>query len=589
MSTILGLTSFHAGASACLVVDGVPVFAIAEERINRVKYYADFPKLAIRACLDFAGIGWGEIDHVAVGRDPASNKVQKAKFALKHISRLPALLARKYKMDVFGDMKGLIADQFGLDPEALKFQVHNVEHHVAHTASSYFISPWEKAAGVSLDGSGDFVSGTITDCEGDRIRVIRKVFLPDSLGTFYTMACQMIGYGKYGDEGKVMGLAPYGRDSYAETFRDIIRTTPKGYRLGKAWFRPFADDGGLEILEDGQMKVRPCYSEKMVEVFGPPREPGTDYAQRDMDIAFAVQKRFEEVYMHVLDLAAGAVKSDRVALSGGCALNSVANGKLFGATPYRETAINPAAGDDGLAMGAALHVSNAVLKEGRRWAIRDAYFGNEFSESAVRTALEDRGVIFRKLDRDELVEETADLIADGKVLGWFQGRMEWGPRALGNRSILVHPGYPGMKDILNARIKRREWFRPFAPAVLAERQRDIFEHTHPSPFMLHVYKIKPEWRKRLSAVNHEDNTGRLQTVTREENALYYDLISAFEKRTGTPVLLNTSFNENEPIVRTPEEAIDCFLRTKMDVLGIGPFLCLKTDQPERAEEQIAEE
>ncbi len=580
MSVILGLTAFHAGSSACLVVDGVPVFAIAEERINRVKYYADFPRLAIQACLDHAGIGWGEVDHVAVGRDPAANKMQKAQFALKHISRLPALLARKYKMDVFGDIKGLIAEQCEVDPETLRFEVHNVEHHVAHTASSYFISPWERAAGVSLDGSGDFVSGTITHCEGDEIRVLRKMFLPDSLGTFYTMICQMIGYAKYGDEGKVMGLAPYGRDSYSETMDDIIRTNGRGYSLGKSWFRPFADDGGLEILEDGQMKVRPCYSEKMVETFDPPREPGDDYSQRDMDLAFGVQKRFEEVYMHVLNMAADAVPTERVALSGGCALNSVANGKLFHATPFSETAIQPAAGDDGLAIGAALYVSNAVLKEGKRWVMTDAYTGDEFDEATIRAALDAKGVVYHRCERDELIEKTVDQIVDGKVLGWFQGRMEWGPRALGNRSILVHPGYPGMKDILNARIKRREWFRPFAPAILADRQADVFTHTHPSPFMLHVYKIKPEWRERLAAVNHEDDTGRLQTVRRDENALYYDLICAFERRTGIPVLLNTSFNENEPIVHAPEEAIDCFMRTKMDVLGIGPFLCLKSEQAE---------
>lgn len=264
-------------------------------------------------------------------------------------------------------------------------------------------------------------------------------------------------------------------------------------------------------------------------------------------------------------------------MAGGCALNSVANGIALLETPFREHCIQPAAGDDGLSLGSALYVSNSVYKEGTRWKMTDSYLGDEFSDSFIETELKKYNVPFKKLDREQLIEKTTDEIKNGKVVGWFQGKMEWGPRALGNRSILAHPGFPNMKDILNARIKHREWFRPFAPSVLVERQSDIFEQDYPSPFMLHVYKIKPEWREKLSAVNHIDNTGRLQTVSREENALYYDLIKTFEKKTGTPVILNTSFNENEPIVHLPAEAIDCYLRTKMDVLVIGSYFCKKDD------------
>jgi carbamoyltransferase len=253
----------------------------------------------------------------------------------------------------------------------------------------------------------------------------------------------------------------------------------------------------------------------------------------------------------------------------------VANGKLFDQTPFRETCIQPAAGDDGLSLGAALYVSNSIRIEGRRAVVINAYLGQAYSDAEIEAELQKAGIRYERLDRDALIERTADEIVKGNVIGWFQGRMEWGPRALGNRSILTHPGFPGMKDILNARIKRREWFRPFAPAVLAERQGEIFDHDHPSPYMLHVYKIRPEWRERISAVNHEDNTGRLQSVARDENPMYYDLIQAFERRTGIPVVLNTSFNENEPIVNTPAEAIDCFARTKMDVLAIGSFFCRK--------------
>jgi carbamoyltransferase len=269
------------------------------------------------------------------------------------------------------------------------------------------------------------------------------------------------------------------------------------------------------------------------------------------------------------------VPVERVVMAGGCALNSVANGKLFDLTPFRETWIQPAAGDDGLALGAALYASNSVLKEGKRHALKHAYLGPEYADAEIESELRKTNIAYERLDRDALIERTADEIVKGNVIGWFQGRMEWGPRALGNRSIITHPGFPGMKDILNARIKRREWFRPFAPAVLVERQSEIFDHDHPSPFMLHVYKIRPEWRERISAVNHVDNTGRLQSVARDENPMYYDLIRAFERRTGIPVVLNTSFNENEPIVNTPAEAIDCFARTRMDVLSIGSFFCKK--------------
>jgi carbamoyltransferase len=264
-------------------------------------------------------------------------------------------------------------------------------------------------------------------------------------------------------------------------------------------------------------------------------------------------------------------------MAGGCALNSVANGKLFHQTPFRRTWIQPAAGDEGLAIGAALHTCHSTLRQPRRYQMKNSYLGLEFSDSRIESDLKQANLSYRKLEREALLDAAAEQIATGRVVGWFQGRMEWGPRALGNRSILAHPGRPDMKDVLNARIKHREWFRPFAPSILVERQSEYFEYDHPSPFMLHVYKIRPEKRAQLCAVNHVDDTGRLQTVSREENPLYYDLIRAFERRTGIPVILNTSFNENEPIVCAPEEAIDCFKRTRMDVLALGPYLVLRTE------------
>jgi len=553
----------------------MPVAAIAEERLNRVKYFAGFPRLSILKCLEMAGLTLADVDHVAVGRDSSANLHKKLEFAIKNPSRLLNLARIRSKSKTFDDMKSLIAAECGVDACSLKFQTHNIEHHLAHTASAYFASEWDHAAGITIDGSGDFVSCLVSECVGDEIRPLKRVFVPHSLGTLYTAVCQFIGYPKYGDEGKVMGLAPLGEDTYADFFEGILSTGKNSFELNPEYFLPFGANQGMEITDDGEMIVHRLYSDKFINELGPPREAYAEITQRDMDVAFGLQRIFEKYYMHVLRDLHSLVQSSRMAMAGGCALNSVANGKALLETPFTEHCIQPAAGDDGLALGAALYASNVTLKEGKRWVMRDAYLGDEYSDEQVKPELDRYGVTYRELNREELIDATTDEVKNGNVIGWFQGRMEWGPRALGNRSILAHPGFPNMKDILNARIKHREAFRPFAPSVLVERQAEIFEQDYPSPFMLHVYKIRPEWRERLSAVNHVDDTGRLQTVARDENQIYYDLISAFEKKTGIPVILNTSFNENEPIVCKPSEAIECFQRTKMDVLVIGSFFCKK--------------
>ena len=479
------------------------------------------------------------------------------------------------KSKTFDDLKSLISKECEIDASKLKFKNYNVEHHLAHTASAYFASEWENCAGITIDGSGDFVSCLLSECVGDDIRPLKKVFVPHSLGTFYTAICQFIGYGKYGDEGKVMGLAPLGQDTYHDFFEKMLSPITNGFELNPDYFLPFGANQGMEINDAGEMIVQRLYSDLLVREFGEPRTRHGEITQREMDISFGLQRVFEKYYMHLLNSLHKLVPTEKVSMAGGCALNSVANGKLLLETPFRETCIQPAAGDDGLALGAALYVSNSILKEGKRWVMKNSYLGDEYSDAFIKTELERYKLSYKELNRQELLEATSEEVKNGNVIGWFQGKMEWGPRALGNRSILAHPGFPNMKDILNARIKHRESFRPFAPTVLQERQSELFEQDHPSPFMLHVYKIRPEWRGRLSAVNHVDNTGRLQTVTREENPLYYDLIKKFETKTGIPVILNTSFNENEPIVCQPFEAIECFLRTKMDVLVIGSFFCKK--------------
>ena len=574
---ILGLNMFHADASAAMVQDGNLVFAIAEERLNRVKHYAGFPARAVQACLDAAGAKITDVDHVAIGQDSDANLSEKVRYAISNPAKLLNFIRLRRRKQSMRDVRSLIASALECDPQTLRFEEHHLEHHIAHIASAYYCSPWEKAAGFSYDGSGDFVSTMMARCEGNEIQVLDRVFLPHSLGSFYTMVCEFIGYNKYGDEGKVMGLAPYGKDRFCGQLRELLMTGDSGFQLDLDFFQPFGSNEGMQIKPDGTVALARHFSERMVRMFGPPRDPNTEITQREMDLAYAMQHCFEEVFFHLLNELHQRIPSENLAMAGGCALNSVANGKLFARTPFRHTWIQPAAGDEGLAIGAALHTYHSVLKQPRRHAMQHSYLGPEFSDSEIESSLKSAGVKYRKLQRGPLLDIVAQRIAGGDVVGWFQGRMEWGPRALGNRSIVAHPGRPDMKDVLNARIKRREWFRPFAPSILEERQAEYFEHDHPSPFMLHVYKIRAQKRQQLCAVNHVDDSGRLQSVRRDENPLYYDLIRAFEQKTGIPVVLNTSFNENEPIVCRPEEAIDCFQRTRMDALAIGPFLALKSE------------
>jgi carbamoyltransferase len=575
---ILGLNMFHADASAAIVVDGEVKFAIAEERLNRHKHFGGFPALAVKACLDAVGAKISDVEHVAVGQDSDANLAKKVQYALANPAKILNFIRLRQRKESMRDVRSLLAKALEVEPSHLRFQEHHLEHHIAHIASAYYCSPWEKAAGFSYDGSGDFVSTMMARCEGNEIEVLDRVFLPHSLGSVYTMICEFIGYSKYGDEGKVMGLAPYGKDTYCKEISKIVSPKNGGFHLDLSYFKPLGSNQGMQVLPDGTVRLARHFSDRMEELFGQPRQPHTEIAQRDIDLAFAAQHRFEEIFFHLLNRLHEKVPLEDLAMAGGCALNSVANGKLFDRTPFGRTYIQPAAGDEGLAIGAALHTYHSVLKQPRRHELKNAYLGPEFSDARIESALNKVGLQYRKLGRDALLDRTADEIAAGNVVGWFQGRMEWGPRALGNRSIVAHPGLPNMKDVLNARIKHREWFRPFAPSIMADFQHDYFEHDHPSPFMLHVYKIRPEKRKALCAVNHVDDTGRLQSVTRDENPMYYDLILAFHRKTGVPVILNTSFNENEPIVCAPEEAIDCFQRTKMDVLAIGPFMVKKPGQ-----------
>lgn len=465
-------------------------------------------------------------------------------------------------------MPQLLANALEVDRRRLTARFHNVEHHRAHLASAFFCSPFEDATAVSLDGMGDFTSGMWASGAGSRLDVHGRVTAPHSLGVFYTAFTQFLGMRNYGDEYKLMGLAAYGEPRFAPEVRKIVRSTPDGYRLDLAYFVHHRLGGALRTAwGEGSPVLDRLWSDRIIEVFGPAREPRGEITARDRDLAASVQLVLEEVELALLRRIHARHPNPRLVMAGGVALNCTVNGMIRSETPFEELWIQPAANDSGTSLGAALWVQHQLLGEPRGWRMTHVAYGPVSGGDDIDRAVAAAGLVSeRHEDEAWLCDVVAGRIADGAVVGWYQGRSELGPRALGQRSILCDPRRPDMKDLLNARIKHREPFRPFAPAILAERTAHWFEQDYPSPFMLMTYRIHPEQQPRVPAVTHEDGTGRLQTVDADVHPRYHRLIAAFERQTGVPILLNTSFNENEPIVNTAEEAIDCFLRTRMDVL-----------------------
>ena len=578
---ILGINAFHGDASVALVKDGELAGAVEEERLNRRKHCAGFPSLAAKAVLAQAGVAPGELQHVAVSRDPKANLHKKILFAVQKRPSFTKLV--KDRLANVAKVRGVdetLAAALGVERKALKAKFHAVEHHKSHISSAFFVSPFEEAACLSIDGFGDFVS-TMRGVGRDRkLEIIDRVEFPHSAGLFYTAVTQFLGFHRYGEEWKMMGLAPYGKPLHVEKLRQVIRPVDGGhFELNLDYFRHHTD--GVEMTwDDGSPHLGLVFSPKLAELLGPARDPeDPEFFGKWADIAHSAQVVYEEIFFHVLEDLQRRTGLDKLALAGGCALNSVANGKIFERTKFREIYVQPAAGDDGTAIGAAFYVEHAVLDRPRRFVMRDAYTGFDFDDQEIETAIEkargngwDPAIDVRRLDDGELYRQVAAAAAGGKVVGWFQGRMEFGPRALGNRSIVADPRRADMKDILNKRIKHRETYRPFAPSVLEEKASQIFERSEPSPFMLLVYKVRQEQRARIPAVTHVDDTGRLQTVSATTNPRYHALISEFERQTGVPLMLNTSFNEHEPIVATPGEALACYLKTRMDVLALGNWV-----------------
>lgn len=580
---VLGINAYHADVSAVLLCNGQLVAAVEEERFRRIKHVAGFPAQAIRACVEMAGIRPQDIAHVGVSRNPRAHLWRKALFALRNRPGGGLIRDRATNYRRVGGVPDAVAEALGLSPGDRRPDVHWVEHHPAHLASAFFVSPFDEAAVCAIDGFGDFVSTSWGVGRGSSIDVRHRTYFPHSLGVMYLAVTQHLGFTHFGDEFKVMGLAPYGRPEFVEAMRKLVELRPDGtFSLDLRYFRHWSDGAGM-TWDDGEPKLDAVYSAELETLLGPARAAGEPVTERHEAIAASLQAVFEEAVFHVLKGVHAATRLPRLCLAGGCAMNSVANGKIRERTPFEEVYIQPASGDNGTALGAAYWVWHQILGRPRAFAMQHGYWGPSFEAGAVEAALAARASdlaasrcdVRAVPDEQMLADWTAERIAKGEVVGWFQGRMEWGARALGNRSILADPRRANMREIINTKIKFREKFRPFAPSVLEEAHGRYFVGSVPDPFMVQVYPVRADKQGVIPAVTHVDGSGRLQTVSRASNPRYWALIKAFERRTGVPIVLNTSFNENEPIVLQPAEALDCFLRTQMDVLVLGHHVVTK--------------
>ncbi len=574
---ILGISAYHADVSAALIKDGALVCAIEEERFRRIKHVAGYPAQAMRACLEMAGIKAAEVDHFAVSHNPRAHLWRKVLFTLRKRPH-GALLRTRLKNAVSQlGLAARIAETLGLETAQLRRRVHWVEHHPAHLSSAFFVSPFQEAAVCSIDGFGDFVSTSVAIGRGPRLDIIERVFYPHSLGLLYLAITQYLGFMKYGDEYKVMGLAPYGKPSYCDQLRRLLRLKPNGrFELNLDYFSFWSGSTPL-TWEDGEPALGPVYSAKLEELLGPARKYNDPLEPRHEDLAASLQVVYEEAAFRLLNEVHRRTRMPNLCLAGGCAMNSVANGKVRENTPFQQVYIQPAAADNGTSLGAAFYVWNNILGQARSFQMQHALWGPEFDDAAIVAALARRQADLQAqrcehrviADENALCCWTAQRVSEGAVVGWFQGKMEWGARALGNRSIVADPRRADMREIINTKIKFREKFRPFAPSIAEEALNDFFVGGCLDPFMIQVYPVRPEKRQVIPAVTHVDGSGRLQTVSAGTNPRYYKLIKSFESITGVPVLLNTSFNENEPIVHTPDQALDCFLRTRMDHIVLG--------------------
>ncbi len=574
---ILGLNAYHADSSAALLKDGVLIAAIEEERFTRVKHWAGFPAQAIKFCLSDAGITLDEVVHIAVGRDPSAKFYKKILFAATHpLIGLQAIRNRAKNareiISLASEFKKVFPDT---NESLIKSRIHNVEHHRSHLASAFFASPFEEAALLSIDGSGDFTTTMLGIGRGKHFEVLSTIDFPHSIGVFYSAFTQYLGFPHYGDEYKIMGLAPYGKPLHIDKLRKIVKLNEDGlFRLDLSYFR--VTKGNIISYGDDHMPVVDhLYSDKIVSLFGPSRKGSEELTSFHKDLASSVQAFTEEIIFHLLKGLHTRTSISNVCIAGGVAQNSVANGKITRNTPFKKVYIPSAGHDAGISMGAALYVHNQVLGNSRLSAIESAYTGSRYSNDEIEALLKKENISYKKYNDEELFEIVSDQLINAGVIGWFNGRAEFGPRALGGRSILADPRRKDAKELLNSKVKRRESFRPFAPSILKEHVGEFFQLVDDVPFMEKVFPIWPLKQDAIPAVTHVDGTGRLQTVDEKTNPRYYRLIKKFYEKTGVPILLNTSFNENEPIVNNPKEALDCFLRTQMDMLVLENMVIVR--------------
>jgi carbamoyltransferase len=615
---VLGLNAYRGDSAACLFVDGKLVAAAEEERFRRIKHWAGLPTKAINYVLEEGKLSLGDVEHIAINRKPGVNNLRRLGFVLTHWPH-PKLMAQKItKIRSATSIKEALEATYGIELRAqfgtgIKAEVHHVEHHLAHLASAFLVSGFDEAACMSIDGFGDFASAAFGIGKGSEVKIDQRVYFPHSLGIFYSALTQFLGFTHYGDEYKVMGLAPYGEPNYLEPLREVVLIQPDGsFRLNLKYFRHHIGNVSYS-WQDCAPEVGTLYRRALIDLLGPARTPDEPLEQKHKDLARSVQATYETAFFALLQALHKQHPSDNLALAGGCAMNSVANGKVYRHSPFKKMYCPAAAGDAGGAIGAAAFVQSQLDKSGEAGSsnieVGSSKFGDSDSElpssiydlrakrSSIsaylgpaatdeelfglidwkRKEIADAGCTVTLInDEEELVSKTAKAIADGKIVGWFQGRMEWGPRALGNRSVLADPRNAAIKDVLNAKIKRRESFGPFAPSILREAVAEWFETDDDVPFMMQVFQIRAKYRDMIPAVIDVDGAGRLQTVHKETNPRYYRLIEHFRDLTGVPLVLNTSFNENEPVVCYPEEALDCFLHTEMDVLVLVNFFIARS-------------
>jgi carbamoyltransferase len=543
------------------------VAAIEEERFTRVKHWAGFPVQAINFCLKEAGVTMEQVDYFAVGRDPRAKFLKKIMYLVKNPAGSLKVVKDRFKNSLQIKSIGKELEVMSGVPESyFKSKLVMVEHHRSHLASAFFASPFREAACISIDGSGDFTT-TMRAIGNDRsFNVLDSVDFPHSLGIFYSAFTQWLGFPHYGDEYKVMGMAPYGEAKYMSKLEEVIELTENGlFKLNLKYFKK-GTQGIISYGENHVPVVSTLYSEYLTEMFGSARTHDQPLTQFHKDMAASIQRMTENVIFHMLNDLHRKTGLTDLCIAGGVAQNSVANGKITRNTPFRNIYIPSAGHDAGISMGAALYTQHVVAKMERQPQILSAYTGSRFSNEEIKELLTRKNIVFKEYADDVLYDKITNRLIDGGVVGWMTGRSEFGPRALGGRSIIADPRRQDAKEILNLKIKRRESFRPFAPSILKEYVKDYFEIDEAVPFMERVFPIKIEKRAEIPAVTHVDGSGRLQTVDAAISPRYYTLIDTFRKRTGVPILLNTSFNENEPIVNTPEEALACYTRTNMDML-----------------------